>query len=80
MSSKDEVDDRQQNRERRAPNDMAEADTDDDEQIEASWKPPERSDQAAGEETVQVNDAYTGGDAPPGDESHSDDEQHPTGG
>ena len=47
---------------------------------EAVWTPPEISDQAPGEETVQVNDPYTGGGRPPEDESHSDDEQHPTGG
>lgn len=47
---------------------------------EAVWTPPEISDQAPGEETVQVNDAYTGGGRPPRDDSHSDDDQHPTGG
>jgi hypothetical protein len=44
------------------------------------WTPPERSDQAPGEETVQVNDPYTGGGPPPSGESHEDDHQHPTGG
>jgi hypothetical protein len=44
------------------------------------WTPPERSDQAPGEEVVQVNDAYTGGGPPPDDETRKDDEQHPTGG
>ena len=38
------------------------------------------SDQAPGEEVVQVNDAYRGGGPPPEDEAHQDDEQHPTGG
>ena len=44
------------------------------------WTPPESSDQAPGEEVVQVNDAYTGAGAPPPEESHRDDDQHPTGG
>ena len=47
---------------------------------EADWTPPERSDQAPGEEVVQVNDRYCGGGPPPLDEAHGDDEQHPTGG
>lgn len=47
---------------------------------EAQWAPPERSDQAPGEEVVQVNDAYVGGSPPPQDDSHRDDDQHPTGG
>jgi hypothetical protein len=45
---------------------------------ERDWKPPPRSDQAPGEEAVQVNDAYVG-DAPPPLEDSADD-QHPTGG
>lgn len=44
------------------------------------WKPPARSDQAPGEEVVQVNDAYAGGGPPPEDESRQDDDQHQTGG
>jgi len=46
----------------------------------AVWKPPDRSDQAPGEETVQVNDVYIGGQEAPLDEAHRDDDQHPTGG
>ena len=38
------------------------------------------SDQAPGEEVVQVNDQYTGGEEAPADEPSRDDEQHPTGG
>jgi hypothetical protein len=52
----------------------------DEETAEATWTPPERSDQRPGEEAVQVNDVYTGDKPPPRDESHADDEQHPTGG
>jgi len=44
------------------------------------WTPPERTDQAPGEEVVQVNDQYRGGGPAPLDETHRDDEQHPTGG
>jgi hypothetical protein len=45
------------------------------------WTPPASSDQAPGEETVQVNDPYVGGDPPPQEESNrTEDEQHPTGG
>ncbi len=52
----------------------------DEETAQPAWTPPESSDQAPGEETVQVNDRYTGGGPPPSDESHLDDDQHPTGG
>lgn len=52
----------------------------DEETTQLAWTPPERSDQAPGEETVQVNDPYTGGGPPPSDESRLDDDQHPTGG
>jgi len=38
------------------------------------------SDQAPGEETVQVNDQYTGGEEAPDEETSGDHEQHPTGG
>jgi hypothetical protein len=38
------------------------------------------SDQAPGEETVQVNDQYTGGRPPPEHEPGLDDDQHRTGG
>jgi hypothetical protein len=41
---------------------------------------PESSDQAPGEEVVQVNDQYTGGGPPPEAEPAPEDEQHPTGG
>jgi hypothetical protein len=75
MGSSDDLHDRQENDQQGASADAAES-----EKIEAAWKPPERSDQAPREETVQVNDAYAGGEAPPAEESHSDDEQHPTGG
>lgn len=66
MSPEDEAPDRPQDDEAR--------------RTEAVWTPPQRSDQAPGEEVVQVNDAYTGGQEPPADESHRDDDQHPTGG
>ena len=46
---------------------------------EPGWTPPQSSDQAPGEETVQVNDSYAGGGPAPRERSHSDDEQHPTG-
>lgn len=49
--------------------------------VEHTWKPPERgSDQAPGEETVQVNDPYAGGGKPPAREPSLENEQHPTGG
>jgi hypothetical protein len=41
---------------------------------------PKSSDQAPGEETVQVNDQYAGGGAAPVAEPPPEDEQHPTGG
>jgi hypothetical protein len=44
------------------------------------WRPPVRSDQAPGEEVVQVNDAYAGGGPPPEQEPPSSGEQHQTGG
>jgi hypothetical protein len=50
----------------------------DEEPTEREWKPPQKSDQAPGEEAVQVNDVYVG-DAPPPSEDSADD-QHPTGG
>ncbi|GAC1659037.1 MAG: hypothetical protein NVS9B1_20330 [Candidatus Dormibacteraceae bacterium] len=40
---------------------------------------PPRSDQAPGEEVIQVNDPYKGGD-PAREEPGRADEQHPTGG
>jgi hypothetical protein len=74
MSSTDEAPDRAENdADRQEP-------ATGEETTQVVWKPPERSDQARGEEVVQVNDAYTGGGPPPQDESHTDDEQHPTGG
>ena len=76
MGSSDDLRDRQEN----DPQQGASADAAESEKTEPVWKLPERSDQAPGEETVQVNDAYTGGEAPPAEEPHSDDEQHPTGG
>ena len=45
-----------------------------------SWRPPESSDQAPGEEVVQVNDAYAGGGPPPEEEPFQHDDQHRTGG
>lgn len=39
-----------------------------------------RSDQAPGEEVVQVNDPYRGGGPPPEEQHGKEDEQHPTGG
>lgn len=52
-----------------------------DPKAEHTWKPPEQgSDQAPGEETVQVNDAYTGGGEPPARDPFLDNEQHRTGG
>lgn len=47
---------------------------------ERSWTPPASSDQAPGEEVVQVNDAYIGGGPPPEEEPYLTDEQHKTGG
>ena len=44
------------------------------------WRPPESSDQAPGEEVVQVNDAYAGGGPPPEEEPSRHDDQHRTGG
>jgi len=46
---------------------------------EKKWEPPEKSDQPPGEETVQVNDAYVGGQPPPETEANVE-EQHPHGG
>jgi hypothetical protein len=40
---------------------------------------PKTSDQAPGEEVVQVNDQYAGGGPPP-DVEPSEHDQHPTGG
>jgi hypothetical protein len=75
MGSSDDLHDRQENDQQGESAHAAES-----EKIVAIWKPPERSDQAPGEETVQVNDTYTGGERPPAEESHADDDQHPTGG
>jgi hypothetical protein len=48
---------------------------------ERHWRRPSRSDQAPGEETVQVNDPYVGGDPLPQEEEPSQSEdQHQTGG
>ena len=47
---------------------------------ERVWTPPQRSDQAPGEEVVQVNDQYSGGGPPPDDEARGNEAQHPTGG
>jgi hypothetical protein len=44
------------------------------------WRPRESSDQAPGEEVVQVNDAYAGGGPPPEEEPSRHDDQHRTGG
>jgi hypothetical protein len=46
---------------------------------EKKWEPPAKSDQPPGEETVQVNDAYVGGE-PPADAEPNLEEQHPHGG
>jgi hypothetical protein len=46
---------------------------------EKRWEPPKKSDQPPGEESVQVNDAYVGGQPPPEVEPNLE-EQHPTGG
>jgi len=46
---------------------------------ERVWSPPEKSDQPPGEEVVQVNDVYSGGEAPPEAEPIKE-TQHPTGG
>lgn len=48
-------------------------------QGEREWQPPDRSDQPPGEEVVQVNDAYVGGQPAP-DVEPIREEQHPTGG
>lgn len=50
------------------------------EDVEHRWKRPKKSDQAPGEETVQVNDAYAGGGEPPSKEPFLDNDQHRTGG
>lgn len=42
--------------------------------------PAKRSDQAPGEEVVQVNDPYRGGDPAPEEQHGKEDDQHPTGG
>jgi hypothetical protein len=73
MSSTDQDHDRAVNDDHAEPREQEEA-------AEPGWTPPESSDQAPGEEAVQVNDSYTGGGPPPLEKSHSDDEQHPTGG
>ena len=52
----------------------------DEETGERRWTPPARSDQAPGEEVVQVNDAYVGGGPPPEGEPSLTDDQHQTGG
>jgi hypothetical protein len=44
------------------------------------WRRPARSDQAPGEETVQVNDQYVGGDRSPRAEAPQSSDQHQTGG
>ena len=43
-------------------------------------EPEPSSDQAPGEETVQVNDQYSGGRPAPDKEPSQESEQHPTGG
>ncbi len=50
------------------------------EPIESALKDPRKSDQRLGEQTVQVNDVYTGGGPPPDADPASDDKQHPHGG
>jgi hypothetical protein len=78
MALEHDADDRPQQDEPQAED--AEPQAEDDRGVEAVWTPPERSDQRPGEEAVQVNDRYRGGGPPPRDESHGDDDQHPTGG
>jgi len=60
MGSTDDVHDRHEKDQQEGAEDATER-----EDMEAMWTPPECSDQAPGEETVQVNDAYAGGEAPP---------------
>jgi hypothetical protein len=50
------------------------------ESAEWHWTRPARSDQAPGEETVQVNDPYVGGDPGPQEEASQSSDQHQTGG
>jgi hypothetical protein len=47
---------------------------------ERQWTPPTRSDQAPGEESVQINDPYVGDDPAPEEETPQGDDQHQTGG
>jgi len=47
---------------------------------ERQWSPPTRSDQAPGEESVQINDPYVGDDPAPEEETPQGDDQHQTGG
>jgi hypothetical protein len=51
-----------------------------DESGERQWTPPTRSDQAPGEESVQINDPYVGDDAAPEEETSQGHDQHQTGG
>jgi hypothetical protein len=51
-----------------------------EESSEWHWRRPTRSDQAPGEETVQVNDPYVGGDKSPQEEVSQSGDQHQTGG
>ncbi len=51
-----------------------------EEAAQRHWRPPTRSDQAPGEETVQVNDPYVGGDPAPQEETSQSNDQHQTGG
>ncbi len=47
---------------------------------ERQWRPPTSSDQAPGEESVQINDPYVGDDAAPEEETSQGHDQHQTGG
>jgi hypothetical protein len=60
--------------------DEAEGQDAQEEAAEWRWTRPNRSDQAPGEETVQVNDPYVGDDPPPREEPSPSDDQHQTGG
>jgi hypothetical protein len=71
MNATSEDGDRAAGAEKRAPK---------EESAEWHWNRPTRSDQAPGEDAVQVNDPYVGGDPPPEEETSQSDDQHQTGG
>lgn len=64
----------------RDPAEEAEGQGAQEEVTERRWSPPASSDQAPGEETVQVNDQYVAGDLTPEEEAPQGSDQHQTGG